>query len=118
MELILRSRKNRVRRKQSNPFSWYDPDTKQIVRQTGGRMELHYDPVLKKLKPRVIDEISYVYEDNFKYIKSWVGKRMMDFNISVIQERPGHWIVLDIDKNQLNDATEDLYRHGIVFDHE
>ena len=115
---MLRSQKSSVRQKQNNPFSWYNSDTKKMVHQTGGRMELRYDPSTKKLKPQVVDEFHSVRESNYPAIQNWIRSNNHVFDMSVIQERPGHWIVLDVNKNQLDDITEDLYRHKIQYDYE
>ena len=72
MEVLLRSRKRRVKKPIVRDHYWYDPETKQRLHGRGGSMIFVYDRGNKKMVPRIVDAEEWVWEDSYEDILDWI----------------------------------------------
>lgn len=114
MEVVLKSRKQRVKKPIVRDHYWYDPKTKQRLHGRGGEMIFVYDSRNKKMVPRIIDAEEWVWEDSYKDILEWIDQN----DVTVIDKVRGYHITIDVDTNQWTDLEENLYRHKIVYDYD
>jgi len=116
VEIILKSRKIRKRKKIERDHQWYDAATKQMLYGRGGRMEFRYDPRRKRMIPFVVDHEEWVYEDNYPEISAWVKNNGDKYGLTVVGDDHIRNITIDIHPNQLEDIEEDLYTNNITVD--
>ena len=116
MEVTLLSNKAKTKKKVEQDFYWYDPDSQQTYHGRGGRMEFVYNPDLKKSYPKIIDDEKTVYSNNYDKIIAWVRHNQEEYDFEITEEVPGYRVVLEVDKHNLDNVTQDLYSNGILFD--
>ncbi len=114
MEVILRSNKRRVKQPIERDHYWYDQETKQRLHGRGGKMIFVYDPKTRKSVPRIIDAEDWVWKDSYEDIVDWAKRS----NIQILNEAPGHYMIIDVDIHQWPDIESDLYRNKIQYDYD
>lgn len=112
MEIILRARSRRVKQKVERDHQWYDPYTKTMLRGRGGEMRFRYDG--KRQVPYLVEKEDWVWKNDYDDIVDWVSKNKE--KVEVLNLARGHFVLIDVDKSDVDDTTYDLNRHGIMFD--
>jgi len=114
MEVILRSVNRRVKKPIIKDHYWYDPETKQRLHGRGGKMIFVYDPGKKKSIPRIVDSEEWVLENSYEDIITFLRKK----GITIVNETPGHFVVINVNAQHWGDIEDDLYRHKIPYDYD
>lgn len=116
MELILTSKRKKVRKKVEQAHYWYDSRAKKMLTGYGGKMEFVYDPEQKRSVPVVLDHEEWVDGNDYEDIKQWVKTNSDKYGIEIESDN-GRNIVISIGDDQFESIREELYRHNIVSDY-
>ena len=95
---------------------WYDQETKRMLHGRGGELQFKYDPNLRRSVPYLVDVEAPIRSNNFDDIEKWVQNTQ--FDISVLDSAQDHYILIDVASSLLPEIEADLYRNGIVCDHD
>ena len=113
MELELIATNRRVRKKVTGDHYWYDADKQQMYHGNGGRMVFEYHRPSGKSYPKIIDHEEWIMLNSYDDIVQWIESNENEFNLTVSRTNPRRSVILDVDARDLDDITEDLYRHRI-----
>lgn len=112
MEIILRARSRRIKQKVERDHQWYDHHTKTMLSGRGGEMRFRYEG--GRQVPYIVDHEDWVWKNDYDEIVDWVSKNKE--KIQITDQARGHFILIDVDKSDVDDITYDLNLHGIMFD--
>ncbi len=112
MEITLRATNKRIKKKMVRDFQWYDPYTRKVWKDRGGRMMFRYDPALKRSIPYVVEEEDWVTENNYEELIKWVTEKGFD----IIDTAHRHFVTIDVPAIEFESVTRELYNNRIVFD--
>lgn len=114
MQVILRPSTKQKMVKVEKDHYWYDQETKKMLHGRGGELQFRYDPKLRKSVPHLVDVDAPIRSNNFADIENWVQNTQ--FDVSVLDVAPNHYILIDVASSSLTEVEADLYRNGIVYD--
>ncbi len=114
MEVTLKAHTRRVKKKNDQDFSWYDPNTKKMCHGRGGQLTFEYNTYTKKRTPKIIDQDINVNENSWNDILSWVKQKNYDLTVQEIV--PGVEVVLDCDDYDWYKAEKELRDLGIIYE--
>ncbi len=118
MEVTLKSRNKRVKRRIEQDHYWYDQVNKVMLHGRGGRMEFVYDPQSRRSIPRLVEHEEWVMDNNYEDIQRWIKTYSEKFGVNVDHD-DGRNITLFVNVNALSDLMDDLRHHNIdaEYDH-
>ncbi len=117
MEVTLKSRSKRVKKKVDQDHYWYDSRTQQMLHGRGGKMVFKYDPRQRRNVPCVEDHEEWVYGNDYDDIDDWIKKNQGQYGIDVVQKNSRYDITIDVSPSVVAALTEELYRQNIVYDY-
>lgn len=112
MEIILRARSRRIKHKVERDHYWYDPHTRNMLHGRGGEMRFLYER--GRQIPYIVEKENWIWQNDYHKIVDWV-KENSD-KVRVLDSANGHFILIDIDDNDLDNLTYSLNGLGIMFD--
>ena len=110
MRVKLISHKRHVPREVEQDLSWYDYDTKTLMRYRGTRLEFKYDAEKKKTTVCPVTDRIPVYRDSWEDIEEFVKEN----KIKTYDTNRGYFIVIDIEEEYLWHDIEKKLRKALI----
>lgn len=112
MQITLKARSRRVKQKVEKDYQWYDHQSRTMLYGKGGEMRFQYRD--GKSIPYLVDQYDWVWKNDYEELSKWVKQNRN--KVSVIDCAPGHYILIDVNDNNISDIEDDLMRNGIMYD--
>lgn len=112
MEILLKARNRQISQTVVNDHYWYDTETKQMFHGKGSEMKFSY--VNGRSIPHITNHQELVWKNDFDEIMKWLKKN--SHRASVISQAKNHYVLIDVEKNDADDVSNDLLRQNILFE--
>lgn len=105
----------RVRTSVSSDHYWYDTQTKQLVKMTGGTLAFRYDGNKLAVSTEPLFAIRHQTGHNRSQIMEWYDANKDDFKLQILDGGVMH-LALSFDEGKKQELEDSLYNHRFEYD--